>query len=210
MKIEALEESKHIRGRYLVHLSDQSILKVTENEIAAFHLSPGQELDEATMQSLKEAGTRSNAHSLAAKLISYRPQSRSELVQHMKEKGIAEEDAEEAADWLEELGALDDQAYACSIVRHYSQRDYGQKKIESELYRRGIDKQYWETAMKEAAPPQEGISRVLERKLQGKDPNDPKELRRVSDALLRRGYTWGQIQEGLRAYGSQVETDDAC
>ncbi len=210
MRIDALEESKHIKGRYLVHLSDQSLLKVTDVEVVTFHLYPGRELDEGTLADLREAADRSNARALATKLIGHRPQSRKELLQRMKEKGIAQRDAEAAADWLEELGVLDDGAYACTVVRHYSQRGYGQKKLEAELYRRGVGKEHWAAALSEAEPPENGISAFLQARLRGKNPNDPREIKRVSDALLRRGYSWNQIKEGLRAYGSQVEEDSSC
>ena len=210
MKIEALEESRHIRGRWLVHLSDGDLIRVTENEVVSFRLAVGTDLDEDALSALRAAGAGSNARDLAAKLIGCRPQSRKELLDRLKEKGIAEPDALDAADWLEDLGVLDDAAYACTVVRYYSQRGYGRKKLESELYRRGVPRDCWEDAMREAAPAEDGIARYLAAKLRGRDPNDPKEIKRVSDALLRRGYSWNEVRSGLQAYGSRIEEDDAC
>ncbi len=205
MRIDALEPSKYIKGRYILHLADQSIVKVTDNEVVAFHLYPGKELEEETLAALREAAGESCAKGLAAKLIGHRPMSRKELLQKLAEKGTSEEDAETAAQWLEELGALDDGAYACTVVRYYSQRGYGRKKLESELFRRGVPREFWEAAMLEAQPAEEGVRQFLESKLRGRDPTDPKEIKRVSDALLRRGYSWGQIKEGLRCYGAELE-----
>ena len=210
MRIEALEESGHIRGRWLVHLSDGNLIRVTENEVVSFRLAVGMELEEDALSALQAAGAGSNARDLAAKLIGHRPQSRRELLDRLKKKGIAEQDALDAADWLEDLGALDDAAYACTVVRYYSQRGYGRKKLESELYRRGVPKDCWEDAMREAEPAEDGIARFLSSKLRGRDPNDPKEIKRVSDALLRRGYSWNEIRNGLLEYGSRIEEDDAC
>lgn len=210
MRIDSLEESKHIKGRYLVHLSDGSLLKVTDNEVVSFHLCSGKELDEETLSALRTDAGRSNAKALAAKLIGHKPQSRKELLQRLKEKGIAENDAFFAVDWLEDLGVLDDGEYAAMVVRHYSRRGYGRKKLESELYRRGVPRDHWEAALLEASPAEEGIAAFLQTKLRGRDPSDPKEIKRVSDALMRRGYSWPQIKEGLRAYGSEVEEDSSC
>ena len=38
-----------------------------------------------------------------------------------------------------------------------------------------------------------------------KGSRDPKEFKKASDALARRGYSWSQISEGLRRYGADVE-----
>lgn len=205
MRIEALAPSKHIKGRYLLHLADQSILKVTDNEVVSFHLCPGKELEEETLAALKQAAEESNAKSLAARLIGRKPMSRKELLQKLAEKGIEAAAGEIAANWLEELGALDDGEYACAVARYYSRRGYGRKKLEAELLRRGVPRESWEAALLEAAPPEDGIRVFLQTKLRGKDPNDPKEIKRVSDALLRRGYSWGEIKDGLRCYGAELE-----
>ena len=208
MRIDSLAPSKHVKGRYILHLADQSILKVTENEVVSFSLYPGKELDGETMAALKEAAGESSAKGLAAEMIGRRPLSRKELLKKLGEKGVSPEDGETAADWLEELGALDDGEYAAAVVRYYSQRGYGRKKLENELYRRGVPKDFWEAALLEAQPPEDGIDKILRAKLRGRDPSDPKEIKRVSDALLWRGYSWGQIKDGLRRYGAELEDTD--
>lgn len=208
MRIDSLAPSKHVKGRYILHLADQSILKVTENEVVAFSLYPGKELDGETLAELKEAAGESSAKGLAAEMIGRRPLSRKELLKKLGEKGVSPEDGETAADWLEELGALDDGEYAAAVVRYYSQRGYGRKKLESELFRRGVPREFWEAALLEAQPPEDGIDKFLRTKLRGRDPGDPREIKRVSDALLRRGYSWGEIKDGLRRYGAELEDTD--
>jgi regulatory protein len=208
MKIQSLTPSKHIQGRFILQLSDDSILKVTDNEVVSFHLFPGKELEEGDLVRLKEAAGDSDAKALSAKLIGRKPMSRKELLTKLGEKGIAEENALTAADWLEDLGALDDQAYAGVVVRYYSQRGYGRRRIENELYRRGVPKDCWEEAMEEAQPVGRGIDQFLAARLRGKDPNDPKEIKRVSDALMRRGFSWSDIREGLRRYGADLEQEE--
>ncbi len=205
MRIEALEPSKRIKGEYILRLADESTLKVTDNEVVSFCLYSGQELDGEALEALKEAAGASRARSLAARLVGRRPMSRRELLQKLGEKGVREGDRESAADWLEELGALDDGSYARTVVWYYSQRGYGPKRLEQELFRRGVPREFWADALPEAAPAEEGVDRFLQNKLRGREPNDPKEIKRVSDALLRRGYSWEQIKEGLRRYGAELE-----
>ena len=40
-------------------------------------------------------------------------------------RGAEEEEIRAAADWLEDLGAIDDAAYARLVARHYGDRGYG-------------------------------------------------------------------------------------
>ena len=42
---------------------------------------------------------------------------------------------------------LDDEEYAGQIVRHYSAKGYGERRIREELYRRGIPREYWKDAL---------------------------------------------------------------
>ena len=37
---------------------------------------------------------------------------------------------------------------------------------------------------------------------------DPKERKRVSDALARRGFDWSDISAGLRRYGAEAEATE--
>ena len=53
--------------------------------------------------------------------------------------------------------------------------------------------------------PAEAIDAFVAKKLKGAAVSDPKELKKVSDALARRGYSWSDISEALRRYGAQWE-----
>ncbi len=70
-------------------------------------------------------------------MIGVRALSKKELCRRLIQKGESEEDACAAADWLEEIGALDDLRYAKSVVRHYAGLRYGPAKMRDELYRQG-------------------------------------------------------------------------
>ena len=127
-----------------------------------------------------------------------------ELTDRLKSWEAGQEEAEGVADWLESLGLLNDEEYAKSLVRHYAAKGYGPYKLRDELYRRGIPKPYWEDALQEAEDPAEIIDALLRRRLGG-GAADQKALKRASDALARRGYSWGDIHAGLRRYGAEIE-----
>ena len=196
MKIEKIERSKHKQERVLVYLEGGDLLRVTESELLRFGLSIGLDIDDRTVVELQQSGARSETRVRAANMISARPLSRRELVKRLREKGAAESDAEAAADWLEELGALNDAEYAAMLVRHYGGMGYGETKIRDELYRRGVPRELWEDALTGAPDPQETIARVIAQKTKGR-ALDEKGRKRLSDMLLRRGFAWRDVRAAL-------------
>ncbi len=205
--VQKLEPSRHVRGRFLVWFEGESEpLKVTENEVVAFALSQGRTLEEEELSRLKEAGGLSSAKARGARMLGERPLSRRELTRRLVEKGETPEHAQAAADWLEELGALNELEYARSIVRHYTARGYGAQKLRQEFQRRGVSRELWDQALEEQSDPVDRVVSFLEKKLRGQT-QDPKLLKRATDALLRRGFRWEEIRAGLSRYGAEIEEE---
>ena len=205
--VQKLEPSRHVRGRFLVWFEgERDPLKVTDNEVVAFALSPGKTLEPEELARLKEAGGLSSAKALGARMLGERPLSRRELIRRLEEKGTAPENAQAAADWLEELGALNELEYARSIVRHYTTRGYGAQKLRQEFQRRGVPRELWDQALEEQSDPVDRVVSFLEKKLRGQT-QDPKLLKRATDALLRRGFRWEEIKTGLARYGARIEEE---
>jgi len=147
-----------------------------------------------------EADTAEDAlRKRALQFLDRRAMSRRELIEKLVQKGEDKAAVEAAVDWLVEMGLLKDEHYAELIVRHYAEKGYGRRRIEQELWRRGIAKELWGVALQEMPEEDDALDRFIASKLRGEAP-DPKEEKRVADALCRRGYSWDEIREGLRRY----------
>ena len=206
MRIERIEASKHKRGRVLVFLADGACLKITEQELLDFGLRSGDELDEETLKQLKDAAGVSNVKATAADLIGKRAMSRSALEKKLKEKGASEAEARYAAEWLEAIGAIDDADYAVLLAQHCARQGYGPQRVREKLREKGVPRELWDDALDSLPAPAEIIDRFLESKLRGKTP-DEKEKKRLSDALLRRGFFWSDVKAGLNRLGAEVWED---
>ena len=183
-----------------MYLEGGDLLRVTESELLRFGLCIGLDIDDRTVVELQQSGARSETRVRAANMISSRPLSRRELIRKLGEKGAAESDAEAAADWLEEIGALNDADYALMLVRHYGGMGYGEAKIRDELYRRGVPRELWEDARAASPDAQEAIARVIAQKTKGRTL-DEKGRKRLSDMLLRRGFAWRDVRAALARIG---------
>jgi len=158
--------------------------------LLTFGLRSGDELDEETLTRLKEAAGVSNIKTTAADLVGRRAMSRRDLEKKLQEKGASETEARYAGEWLEAIGALDDGAYAAALVRHCGDMGYGPRRAREKL-------------RDELPPDGEQIDRFLQSKLHGRSPED-KEKKRLTDALLRRGFSWGEVRSAWGRYGSEI------
>lgn len=208
MRIDRIEASRHKKGRVLVFLEDGACLKITEQELLDFGLRSGDELSPALLAKLKEAAGVSNTKAAAADLIGKRAISRASLERKLREKGASQAEARYAGEWLEAIGALNDAEYAAILVRHYGQMGYGPRYVQEKLREKGVPRELWDGALEELPEAEEQIDRFLADKLRGRDP-DPREKKRLSDALLRRGYGWGDVKAGWSRYGAEISDDGA-
>ena len=206
MRIERIEASKHKRGRVLVFLEDGVCLKITEQELLDFGLRSGDELDEETLKRLKDAAGVSNVKANAADLIGKRAMSRRDLERKLQDKGASEAEARYASEWLEAIGAINDADYAVLLAQHCARQGYGPARVREKLYEKGVPRELWDDALDSLPDPAESIDRFLEHKLRG-NPLDEKEKKRLSDALLRRGFSWSDIRAGLNRLGADLWED---
>jgi len=202
-RVERIEASRHKKGRVLVFLEDGACLKITEQELLDFGLRSGDQLDEGALERLKEAAGASNARASAAELIGRRAMSRRDLERKLREKGASEAEARYAAEWLEAIGALNDAEYAAALARHYGGMGYGPARVREKLYEKGVPRELWEDALEEL--PEDGgqVDAFLRNKLRGRTP-DEKEKRRLTNALLRRGFPWGEVKAAWRRMGEEL------
>ena len=203
MRIERIQASPHKKGRVLVFLEDGACLKITEQELLDFGLRPGDDLDGQRLGQLKEAAGVSNVKAAAADLIGKRAMSRHDLERKLQEKGASQAEARYAVEWLEAIGALNDAEYAALLARHYGQMGYGPRWIREKLREKGVPRELWDEALDQAPGSAGQIDRFLVAKLRGRAPEEA-EKRRLTSALLRRGFSWGDIREAWSRLGTEI------
>lgn len=204
MKIKRIEASKYVQERVLVYPEEGDPLRITRAELLQFGLHQGMDLPPELVVELEKSYKRSSLRAKGAQLASGRMLSKKELREKLVRKGAEEEEAQDIALWLEELGAVDEEAYAGILVRHYAAAHYGKKRIVQELQRRGIPRELMEEALEQLPEPCEAIEGYLAAKYKGRSL-DFDERRKLGNALLRRGFDWHDIRPVLNALGEEIE-----
>lgn len=187
--------------RFTLIFDDGTELKTTLGIITGRFIRSGMDFDEEAYNELVSASGLAMAKARALRIINARPMSREELRKRLIEKGETPENAEACADWLCRMGLINDAEYAGSVVRHYAAKGYGSARIKQELRHHGVPREMWDEAMLQMPEQDAYLERFIRSRLH--EPGDRAQVKKVSDALFRRGYSWEQIKHALNEFDTQ-------
>ena len=204
MRVEAIEPTRSPQGKLRVRFDGGESLLMLPAAIAELGLYAGMELPDAAMDSIREACGTASAKERAVRIVSAASVTKKELRHRLVQKGETEEHADEAVKWLSELHLLDDRQTAAQIVRNGAARGYGEARIRQMLYEKRVPRELWDEALELLPPQDDAIDLFLQRRFRGNTP-DRAEIKRATDALLRRGHSWEDIRRALSRYASEEE-----
>lgn len=202
MTVTAIASTPDRGGRHRVEFSDGSFMKLLPSVIADEGLYPGCELDEQALEALCRAKRAADTRLRAVHIISATTVSGRELEDRLRRKGASEADAADTVQWLSELNLIDDAEAARQIVARGVRRGYGERRIRQMLFEKKIPRSLWDEALAQMPPMDDAVDEFLRAKL--REEADEKTIRRTVDALMRRGFTWSEIREGLRRYNEAL------
>ncbi|WP_370080914.1 recombination regulator RecX [Streptacidiphilus sp. MAP12-16] len=149
------------------------------------------------------ADPAAQARALCLRLLTGSPRTRRQLADAMRKRGLPEEVAEEVLSRFEEVGLIDDAAFAGAWVesRHRG-RGLARRALAMELRSRGVDNTVVAEAVSQLDPEQEADTarELVERKLRSTSGLDRQvRIRRLAGMLARRGYSEGLALRVVRA-----------
>jgi len=157
------------------------------------------------------------ARQVCLRLLTLAPRTRAQLADALRKRGIPDEAADEVLGRFEDVGLIDDAAFARSWVesRHYS-RGLAGRALSAELKQRGVDADEIRAAIDDQLSPDAEAAaarRLVERRIPGTRglPADQR-TRRLAGMLARKGYSPGLayrvIREALEAEGESAALED--
>lgn len=195
MRIESVAAQPDRAGRYRVTVSDGSILRLYRQTVQDFCLYSGAELTEEAYESLQKAASQMSAKMRAVRIISASSVSKQDLQQRLIQKGENAADAQQAVAWMEEMNLLDDRRTAEQIVDSCIRKGYGLARAKQALYEKRVPKEYWQEVLADYPQQEEAIRAFIDSHLP--ENPDQKTIKKVIDALLRKGHSYGIIRRVL-------------
>ncbi|SNX64443.1 regulatory protein [Streptomyces sp. TLI_55] len=153
------------------------------------------------------------ARAICLRLLTGTPRTRKQLADALSKKGIPQEAAEEVLSRFEEVGLINDSAFADAWVesRHHG-RGLARRALAQELRTKGVDSTLIEAAVSQLDSEQEETTarELVDRKLRATRGLDrDKRLRRLAGMLARKGYPEGMalrvVRQALEEEGEEAE-----
>ena len=180
-----------------MRFDDGSAMRLYRQTVQDFGLYPGKELADEEMTALRKAAGEMSAKMRAVRIVSATNVSKRDLEQRLIHQGEDPNQAKQAVAWMSELNLLDDAKTAEQVVHTCIRKGYGIARAKQALYEKRIPKEYWEDALADYPDQTDKITEFLSSRL--KPGYEERDLRRATDALLRRGHSYQQIRRALDA-----------
>ena len=204
MRIDSIAAQPDRAGRHLVKFSEGPAMKLYPQTVEDLGLYSGLELSEEEYERLQREAGKMSAKMRAVRIVAASNVSRRDLQSRLVRKGEDPEQASEAVRWMEDLNLVDDRRTARQIVERCAAKGYGKSRAKQALYEKQIPRELWEDALQDYPDMTDSIYKFLCSKLRGEW--DERELKRVIDALLRKGHSYGQIRTALERL--KIDADD--
>lgn len=202
MRVDSLANQPDMAGRYRVCFSDGTVLRLYRQTVQDYGLYPGLELEEETFQKLQQDASQMSAKMRAVRIVASSNISQKGLERRLVQKGEDPQQAKNAVKWMSDMDLLDDRKTAEQIVSSCIRKGYGLTRAKQALYEKQIPREFWQEVLEDYPDQMEYIVSFLSTRLKGN--SDEREIRRATDALIRRGHSYGAIRKGL----GQLAIDD--
>ena len=179
-----------------MRFEDGSSMRLYRQTVEDFCLYSGKELTDEQMLNLRKAAGEMSAKMRAVRIVSASSVSKRDLEYRLVQKGEDPKQAKQAVEWMSDLNLLDDAKTAEQIVDRCIRKGYGLSRAKQALYEKRIPKEYWDDVLEDYPDQTDKILEFLRSRL--KDSREERDVRRATDALLRRGHSYQEIRKAMK------------
>lgn len=204
IRITRVEQTK--KGRYALFCDEEFLFSMHADSFAICELTVGCTVTEERLEELHQEDELRSARDKALAILARAPQTAYGLYGKLS-RHFGSEASEAAVARMVQLGLVNDLDYAGRCARDMlNLKGWSLRRIGQELRRRGIDE---ETAAQclsqfEEVDPQQQLAELIRRKYQ-RYLQDEKGLRKTVNALLRFGYSYGDIRRAINEFTEYSE-----
>lgn len=196
MRIKSLASAPDRGNRYRLVFEDDSVMRLYRQTIEDFGLYPGLELSDEELGNLKIAAGQMSSKMRAVRIVAASSVSKGDLERRLVRKGEDPAQAKAAVAWMSDMSLLDDSSMAQQIIARCISKGYGRARAKQVLYEKRIPREFWDDALKDYPEQLDKIMDFLESRLP--DDATEKDVKRVIDALVRRGHSYGTIRRAMQ------------
>ncbi len=205
--ITQIETQKKNVHRFNIYLDGAFAFGLEEEVALRHHLHEGDRLKASTIDEILLVEEKTRAKEKALSLLAYRMRSVEELKKKLKEKGFSERIVEPVIQDLLRVGLLNDRQFASAYVqtrmtqkpmsKQLLRRELSAKGISNDMAEQAIEKEYGTRSETEVAL---GLVQKKIEQYRSGQIESVKIRKKISDFLVRRGFSWDVIVEVIREF----------
>ncbi|MFA6572260.1 MAG: regulatory protein RecX [Bacteroidota bacterium] len=174
--------------------------------VVKFNLVRGADINPVQLELITKEQRLIDAKQAGYNFASYKPRTEQQIRNKLSEKDFTDSEINTALNFLANFNLVDDEKYAKLFVKDYLKRKpAGAKKLQLELYKRGINKQTALSAIEEQLDSLDLESLAIkagEKKMSLlHNKSDDKKKKALTDYLFRQCFDWEIIKSVLKHLG---------
>lgn len=203
IQVTEIRIQKKNQNRFSLYHEKNFLIGVSSKTLTDFSLQKGVILTPSLFKQLEQAENSHAAREASFRYLGRRDHASFEIKQKLKKKGFSENVIENVLEELSEKGFLNDQNFSLKFITEKSElNQWGRKKIESELYKKGIQQktihQTLNSFFDNLSQDQICLDLVIKRKRHFLREDDPfKRKMKIYNYLTGRGFTSTDIKKAM-------------
>lgn len=214
MEITSVEKSRKKHDRLSVYIDGKYSFTISEEDYITMHLYENSEINEETVDYIKNTLNFREAKSKAVRYLSLKLRTEQEVSKKLHEEGYDTECIENAINELKAIGYINNKLYAQKYIFDRSKlKPLSKKMMKRELMTRGVAEEVVDEVLDDWKVEDSAVAESLLKKKFGKyDLNDKKILKKATMFLLHRGFSMSTIREAMHGLADDLfeEDDESC
>lgn len=194
--------SEMSKSRVKVEIDGEDAFVLYKGELRIYGIKEGNALPREHYETLMQEVLPKRAKLRAMNLLKSRSYTHMQLFNKLIEGGYPAELAEDAVDYTESFGYVNDEQYARDFIEYNKERKTRQRML-TDLMRRGISKQLFEQIFNEevgedsAGLEEEQIKEWIRKKNFSPEEASMEDMRKMAAFLYRKGFSFDTIRNVL-------------
>lgn len=208
-RITKIQIQKNNVNRVNVYIDDTYAFSCDKELVVQYKLKKGLEICKEDLQEIIELSKEKRAFQIALNYLSFKPRTRQEVSTYLLGKEYEDHIVSKALDKLSYYKFLDDEQYAVNYISNaMAERKKSIQRVKSDLTQKGVALDIIEDkiSMFPAQVDLEVAKEISRKYFQQKSDLPYKQLKnKLSQTLLRKGYTWDVIHQCLSYLDENME-----
>lgn len=188
-----------LRNKIKIYIDGEYSFTLYGYEVRELSLKENMELPPLLYQQINEEILWKRIRRKSLDMLKRSDKSEHEIRLRLKQDGYSEELISKTTDWLKGYGYIDDRRFTEHFVA-YKKAGKSSAQIRSELYKKGIQKEYIEDTMEQCHDDSDAIIKIIQKKTNFAKNLSTEEKTKLASYLYRKGFKNEDIRRHLDLY----------